>query len=94
MALKPRKIEPDSPDSGATNTEASTVATAKASEIKAPESAARPVKLKAAQYRIRNPHTNVMYYPHVPTDLIDLNAESAFFERAQVQAGVLIILEG
>jgi len=91
MALKPKKTETAS---GATNTETSTVSTVEVSEIKAPEAAARPVKLRAAQYRIRNPHTDVMYYPHVSTDLNDLNADSAFFERAQVQAGVLIILEG
>ena len=91
MALKPKKTETVTADK---DTDTTSVATEVVSEIQSAVTAARPVKLKAVQYRIRNPHTNVMYYPHVATDLIDFNADSAFFERSQVAAGVLIIVEG
>lgn len=54
-------------------------------------SAKRPVKLLAKQYKIRNDF-GVLYTTHTPIDCNDLNAPECAFERAQVEAKVLIIV--
>jgi hypothetical protein len=51
----------------------------------------RPVKLLAKQYKIRN-DAGVLYTTHTPIDCNDLNAPECAFERAQVEAKVLIIV--
>ena len=51
----------------------------------------RPVKLLAKQYKIRN-DAGVLYTTHTPIDCNDLNAPECAFERAQVDAKVLIIV--
>jgi hypothetical protein len=52
----------------------------------------RPVKLIAKQYKIRNDF-GVLYTPNTPIDCMDLNAPECAFERAQVDAKVLIIVQ-
>lgn len=59
----------------------------------ATKEATRPVKLSAVLYPILNPESKVMYRPGTVTDLNDLNAPSAHFERSQLAANVLGIVE-
>lgn len=58
------------------------------------EPTTRPVKLRAAKYKIRNPVSGVMYHESTICDCNDLNAPEAHFERAQLEAGVLTLVEG
>lgn len=55
---------------------------------------ARPVKIQAVFNKMVNPITGATYRISAPTDLYDFNAPDSYFERAQVAAGVLKIVEG
>jgi hypothetical protein len=65
---------------------------AAATETAAPTT--RPVKIQATDWPIRNPETNVLYTKHAVFDIIDLNAPEALFERVQIDAKILRIIEG
>lgn len=54
----------------------------------------RPVKLQAVFNKMVNPITGATYRISAPTDLYDFNAPDSHFERCQVAAGVMKIVEG
>lgn len=53
----------------------------------------KPVKLRAVYNRMRNSVTGAVYKVHQTTDVANLEAPECAFERAQLEAGVLLLVE-
>lgn len=91
MAIK--KVEAEAVEAPTEVVEA-VVEAIKETEVSTESVTARPVKIQAVFNKMVNPITGATYRISAPTDLYDFNAPDSYFERAQVAAGVLKIVEG